>query len=234
MLDTFIQAILSRLAFVWRVFGSPRIAGDEKAVSSVKSAWANKGAARQRTTSITARTRNIIIGASGLVVAALLIWLVMTMFGGDGSDSDLANSEFPTPTPFAGPEFLTEVQALNLALAAAREAGLVSQDFAHIARRIKFGEYAEAIGELDRAERGFLETPPETEIWAFGFAGDVALELDSGEKVEYDNLTIVVDALTGKVYRVEAFYGEYESEARAPVWLRPPTPTPVPRVQPAN
>jgi hypothetical protein len=45
--------------------------------------------------------------------------------------------------------------------------------------------------------------------------------------VKYDNLTVVLDAITGEIYRVEAFYGEYESEARAPVWLRPPTPTPV-------
>lgn len=234
MLDSFRQAILQRLAVVWRVFGSPRIAGDEKAVSSVKSAWANKDLARKRTTSITARIRNIIIGSSGLVAAALLIWIVMSTFGGDGDENELVNGGFPTPTPFARPEFLTEVQALSFAVAAARDAGLVTQNFEHIARRIQFGEYAEAIGELDRAERGLLETPSETEIWAFGFPGDVALELDNGERVEYDNLTIVVDALTGKIYRVEAFYGEYESGARAPVWLRPPTPTPVPRVQPSS
>ena len=234
MLDSFLQAILQRFAFIWRVFGSPRITGDEKAVSSVKSAWANKDAARQKTTSITARTRNIIIGSSGLVAAVLLIWFVMSTFGGDGTDEDSVNGGFPTPTPFAGPEFMTEVQALSLALAAARDTGLVSQSFEHAARRIRFGEYAEAIGELDRAERGFLETPPETEIWAFGFVGDVVLELDNGERVEYDNLTVVIDALTGQIYRVEAFYGEYESEARAPNWLRPPTPTPVPRVKPAS
>jgi len=74
-----------------------------------------------------------------------------------------------------------------------------------------------------------LETPSETEIWAIAFAGDVQLELDNGERVEYDNLTVVLDALTGKIYRAEAFYGEYESEARAPAWLRPPTPIAVPR-----
>ena len=86
----------------------------------------------------------------------------------------------------------------------------------------------QAIGELERAERGLLETPTDTEIWAVAFAGDVELELEGGESVKYDNLTVVLDALTGKVFRVEAFYGEYESQARAPVWLRPPTATPVP------
>ncbi|MCH7982803.1 MAG: hypothetical protein IIC28_02415, partial [Chloroflexi bacterium] len=55
---------------------------------------------------------------------------------------------------------------------------------------------------------------------------NVELKLVDGEIVKYDNLTVILDALTGHVYRVEAFYGEYESEARAPVWLSPPTPTP--------
>jgi len=90
----------------------------------------------------------------------------------------------------------------------------------------------QAIGELERAERGLLETPTDTEIWAVAFAGDVELELDNGEVVKYDNLTVVLDALTGKIFRVEAFYGEYESEARAPVWLRPSTATPVPILTP--
>ena len=52
------------------------------------------------------------------------------------------------------------------------------------------------------------------------------LNLVGGEVVKYNNLTVVLDALTGEVYRIEAFYGEYESEARAPSWLSPPTPTP--------
>ena len=233
MLDQFLQGLSNKLASVWRIFGSPRIAGSAKAASFSKTAWSKKGQVSPRTTSLTARTRNAIIGFGGVAVAILSIWLVMSLFSGDG-DEVITAEGFPTPTPFAGPEFMTEVQALSLALAAARDTGLVSQNFEHAARRIRFGEYAEAIGELDRAERGFLETPPETEIWAFGFVGDVVLELDNGERVEYDNLTVVIDALTGQIYRVEAFYGEYESEARAPNWLRPPTPTPVPRVKPAS
>jgi hypothetical protein len=221
------DAILRKLAAVWRVLGSPRIPGDEKAVASLKSTWSRRRELTRRKTSLTTRTRNMIIGAGGILGAIVLIWLIISLFGG-GDEETAVVEGIPTPTPFAGPEFMTEVQALSLAIAGARDAGLVSENFKHVARRIQFGEYAQAIGELSRAERGLLETPSETEIWAIAFAGDVELELDTGERVEYDNLTVVLDALTGKIYRVEAFYGEYESEARAPVWLRPPTPTPVP------
>ncbi len=227
MLDQFLQALRGKLLAIWRISGSPRIAGSAKAASIGKTAWSKKERVNPRSTSLTARTRNAIIGIGGIVVAILSIWLVMSLLNGE--DDELTTEErFPAPTPFAGPDFMTEVQALSLALSAARDSGLVSQDFEHIGRRIQFGEYATAIGEGNRADRGLLETPPETEIWAFAFAGDVRLELDNGEKVEYDNLTVVVDALTGKIYRIEAFYGDYESEARAPVWLRIPDPTAAP------
>lgn len=237
MVESILRSITDKFAFLWRVLGSPRVAGSEKAVSGVKTAWSNreratKGASR-RTTSLTARTRNLITGVGGLVAAVLLVWIVMSTFSGSAEDVT-ATGRAATPTPFAGPEFMTEVQGLSIALTAARDAGLVSQNFNHLARRIQFGEYAQAIGEADRAKRGLLETPSETEIWAFTFAGDVVLEIGGAERIDYDNLTVVLDALTGKVYRVEAFYGEYESEARAPVWLRPPTPTPEPRVEPSS
>ncbi|MEE8046418.1 MAG: hypothetical protein V3T49_06225 [Dehalococcoidia bacterium] len=227
MLVEFLEVIFIRLKSVWRIFGSPRIAGDEKAAAAVKSAWTDKGRARNVGSDLPPRTRYAILGATGVLIAAVLIWLVLGSFGGGDDDSDVS-SALATPTPFAGPEFMNEVRSLSIALSAARDSGLVSQNFEHVARRITFGEYATAIGEADRAERGLLETPSDTEVWAVAFAGDVQLELDTGDRVKYDNLTVVLDALTGKVYRVEAFFGEYESEARAPVWLRPATPTPVP------
>ena len=234
MLTSFLNAILSRLAFIWRSFGSPRIAGDTRAVDAVRRTWANRGRAAEVGSGLSTRVRNTVIASSGVVIAALVIWLVFMGFGsgdGDGGGSEELEiaSTIPTPTPYDVPLFLTEVAALSSAIGAARESGLVSDDFAHIARRITFGEFAEAIGEGYRAERGLLETTVDTEIWAFAFSGDVELQFGDDEKVNYNNLTVVLDALTGHVYRVEAFYGEYESEARAPVWLRPQTPTPVPR-----
>ena len=216
------------LSAVWRVFGSPRVSGDEKAVASAKAAWAGRGRASEISSRLDKRTRYAVFGASGLLVLVVLIWIVFSVFaGGDDENGSTESASIETPTPFAGPEFLTEVESLELALTAARDSGLVSTDISHISRRLLFGEYEQAIGEADRAERGLLETSPDTEIWAVAFAGDVELELGSGELVKYDNLTVVLDALTGNIFRVEAFYGEYESEARAPAWLRPPTPTPV-------
>jgi hypothetical protein len=59
------------------------------------------------------------------------------------------------------------------------------------------------------------------------FAGEVELILFNGELVKYENLAVVLGAITGEIYRLEAFYGEYESEAPAPAWLRPSPPTTV-------
>jgi hypothetical protein len=41
MLSGIAAEILKFLTAVWRVFGSPRISGDEKAVSGAKAAWMN-------------------------------------------------------------------------------------------------------------------------------------------------------------------------------------------------
>jgi hypothetical protein len=227
MLDNFLKPILAVLASVWRTFGSPRIVGDEKAAKALKTAWEGRGSNGEAGENLGTRTRNAVVASSGVLVAILVIWLLFAMVSSDDEES-ASSVGLATPTPFAGPLYMTEVRSLSLALTAARDNGLVSQDFEHVGRRIQFGEYAAAIGEADRAERGLLETPPETEVWAFAFAGDVQLELSNGEHVDYDNLTVVLDALTGQIYRVEAFFGDYKSEARAPEWLRPPTPTPAP------
>jgi hypothetical protein len=116
--------------------------------------------------------------------------------------------------------YLTEVDAVKLAVAAALEKGLNSEGFAHIARRVTLGEYADAIGEGFRARQGQYEAPANTEVWVVAFSGEVSLEIEGTGPLVYDNLTLVLDALNGQVYRVEAFYGDFESPARAPVWLR--------------
>ena len=237
MLANFLDAVLRRLASLWRILGSPRITGDEKAARAVREAWANRGAETSGPgmggagTATGLLTRNVLVSSitAGVIVIALVLWAVFAVFGSNDSDSDGASGSstgVASPTPFAGPVYLTEVTALGNAVAAARENGLVSDEFSHISRRIQFGEFAQAIGETYRADKGLLATPSDTEVWVFAFAGGVELDIGDGELVSYDNLTVVLDALTGRVYRIEAFYGDYESEARAPAWLAPPTPTP--------
>ena len=80
---------------------------------------------------------------------------------------------------------------------------------------------AAAIGEEFRVEAGLLELPPDAEVWVFGFRGDVALNLPDENPVQYNNLTLVLDALTGEVVRTEAFYGDLDLPTRAPEWLAP-------------
>lgn len=233
MLAKILSAILRRVAFVWRIFGSPRIIGDEKAARAVGSAWAKRaqsassasGKADELGTWIGTRTGKVVVASSGVLVVVLVFWLALAGSGSGDDGTDISSGPV-APTPFAGPVYLTEVVALGSAVAAARENGLISTNFAHISRRIQFGEFAAAIGETYRVEQGGLATSADTEVWAFAFSGDVELKLVSGEIVKYNNLTVILDALTGQIYRIEAFYGDYESETRAPVWLRPPTPTP--------
>ena len=233
----FLDAVSCQPAFLWRSFGSPRIAGDEKATRAERSAWTSSrtetprpgtdetsGGARPRARKVVAA-----MAVGGVLIAVLVLWAVAVGFGssdkvGDGRPG--ASTGAASPTPFTGPVYLTEVVALGNALIAAREKGLVSDEYSHISRRIQFEEFAEAIGETYRVEKGLLATPADTEVWAFAFAGNVELKIGDNEIVKYDNLTVVLDALTGQVYRVEAFYGEYESKARAPAWLRLLTPTP--------
>ena len=222
-----VSAITSRLAFVWRIFGSPRIASDEKIVATVHSFWGNRDRVSKFGRGSSTRVQKTIIASSGVLVSVLVVWLVFAGFGMGGDDDETGTSvATSTPEP-SGPVYLTEIAAVGNAVVAARDNGLVSEEVSHISRRIQFGEFADAIGESYRADKGLLSASPDTEVWAVAFAGEVELILVGGELVKYDNLTVILDAITGEIYRVEAFYGEYESEARAPVWLRPPTPTPV-------
>jgi len=168
-------------------------------VDAAKSLWSKKDQAKSAGTGLPARARNAIIAVGGVVVAIVLVWFVFSLVAGDDDSDEPELATLPTPTPFTGPVYLTEIQAIDHALQAARDNGLESSEFEQIARRITFGEFAEAIGQKDRAERGLLETATETEVWAVAFAGDVELGLSNGESVVYDNLTVILDALTAQV-----------------------------------
>jgi hypothetical protein len=125
MLVQVLHAIVQRLAAVWRVFGSPRIMGDEIAASAVKSAWSDAGRAGGVSAGLSTRTRRAVIASSGVLIAVLIIVALLASRGGGESDESEISTTLATPTPFAGPRYMTEVQSLDIALVAAREAGLV-------------------------------------------------------------------------------------------------------------
>ncbi|MBM3956524.1 MAG: hypothetical protein FJ313_00550 [Gemmatimonadetes bacterium] len=195
--------------------GSPRIWADAWVWARLAQAWAAWRRLAGR------RAGPIAIGAAGIGAVAAIVAVAVIAAGGGPP----AARALPTPTP--GPAYLTEVEALPLAVVALRENGFVGDSFPHIARRVPFRDYAAAIGQAFQAEEGHLELEPQREVWVFAFSGDLLLDLPDGQlPVHFDNLTVVMDALTGDVVRAEAFYGDFESPLRAPVWLRPPTPTP--------
>lgn len=161
----------------------------------------------------------VVVGAI-VVVISIVIALVMT---GEDNTAEVASGVKPTPT--RGPDYLTELDALPLAVDVLKTHGFAGNSFSHIARRVPFRDYASAIGEAFQADEGNLEIPPQREVWVFGFKGEIVLDVSDGTSVPYDNLTVVLDALSGDVIRAEAFYGDFESPLRAPVWLSVPTPT---------
>jgi len=216
-IDRVLGAVGSFVGAAWRMSGSPRIWGDAWTWAQARAAWVGW-------TRIAGRWA--VPGVAGMVaVIALVAIVVPAILSRDPGDEPRVELE-PTATP--EPAYLTEVEALPLAVASLLENGFVGDSSAHIARRIRFGEYAAAIGQSFQAEEGLLEAPSETEVWVFAFKGDVELDVADQPAVRFDNLTVVLDALTGNVLRAETFYGDFESPLRAPVWLRAPTPVPAP------
>ena len=195
--------------------GSPRIWGDVWVWARLTAAYAGWRRIAGRWAAPTA----IAAAATAVLAIAVPVAVLTTR---DGSEL----TPEPTPTPTPGPDYLTEIEALPLAVTSLRENGFAGDAFSHIARRVKFRDYAAAIGQAFAAEEGHMEASPDQEVWVFAFKGVVTLDVPGQPSVTYDNLTVVLDALTGDVLRAEAFYGDFESPLRAPVWLHLPTPTP--------
>ena len=217
VIDRVLQAVWGGLAVAWRMCGSPRLWGDAWAWARLTGAYGGWRSVAGRWAAPAA------LGLAGLVTIGLIATIVVATGGGE---AEPVATEEPTPTP--GPRYMTEIEALPCAVEALRENGFEGESFTHIARRVPFGDYATAIGQRFQAEQGNMEVPVDREVWVFAFKGNVRLELPDQPSVFYDNLTIVLDALTGGVLRAEAFYGDFESPLRAPVWLRIPTPSPEP------
>ena len=216
-IETIIGALARAAAAVWRVCGSPRIWGDAWVWARLTGAYAGWRGIAGRWAAPAA------IAAAAIAVLAITI-PVAVLTTRDGSE----RPPEPTPVPTPGPDYMTEIEALPLAVTSLMDNGFVGDAFSHIARRVQFRDYAAAIGQAYQAEEGHLEAPPGREVWVFAFKGDVMLDIPGQPSVAYDNLTVVLDALTGDVLRAEAFYGDFDSPLRAPVWLRVSTPTPPP------
>ena len=88
------NAITSRLAFVWRVFDAPRIASDEKIVTAVHSIWGNLDRVPKFGRGSSTKVQKAIFASSGVLVSALVIWLVFVGFGlgDDATDAPAENS----------------------------------------------------------------------------------------------------------------------------------------------
>jgi len=110
MLEEFYSRVIGILASIWRSFGSPRIAGAQKAVDAAKSLWSKKDQAKSAGTGLPARARNAIIAVGGVVVAIVLVWFVFSLVAGDDDSDEPELATLPTPTPFTGPVYLTEIK----------------------------------------------------------------------------------------------------------------------------
>lgn len=93
-----------------------------------------------------------------------------------------------------------------------------------IARQINFGEYAELAGERTKAFFGTPDYSPSAVVWVVSMRGDVTAPLLEDEILNFDNLTIVFDAVSGERLQVETFYEDFESNIKIPIFYDPDEP----------
>ena len=58
-------------------------------------------------------------------------------------------------------------------------------------------------------------------MWVVSMRGDVTAPLLEGEVINFDNLTIVLDAISGERLHVEAFFEAFESDVKIPISYDP-------------
>lgn len=173
------------------------------------------------------RAPRVFTGRWAIAASALVLIVAAAVAGAvirtSGAPSEPTTPQPPTPT--AGP--LSEADAYETALSIAFEWGLQGSPAAHIARSLTFGRYAVLAGDSYRARVGTDGLKPDDEVWVVSFLGDVRRRLNTtGEAVEYDNMTVILNAWTGEAVWIEAYFEEYQSPFRVPRWYDGTQPAP--------
>ena len=112
-------------------------------------------------------------------------------------------------------------EARDRAFEEAKTYGIEDPPDIWIARQISFGQYAELAGERTKAFFGTPDYSPSAVVWVVSLRGDVTAPLLEGEVLNFDNLTIVLDAISGERLHVETFFADFESDVKIPISYDP-------------
>ncbi len=116
------------------------------------------------------------------------------------------------------------IEARDRAFEEAKTYGIKAPPEIWIARQISFGEYSELAGERTKAFFGTPDYSPSAVVWVVSMRGDVTAPLLEGEVLNFDNLTVVLDAVSGDRLHVETSYEDFESAVRIPISYDPAGP----------
>lgn len=116
------------------------------------------------------------------------------------------------------------IEARDKAFEEAKTYGIDDPPDIWIARQISFGEYAELAGERTKAFLGTPNYSPSAVVWVVSMRGDVTAPLLEDDILNFDNLTVVFDAVSGERLQVETFFEDFESNIKIPIFYDPDEP----------
>ncbi len=93
-----------------------------------------------------------------------------------------------------------------------------------IARRITFKEYALLGGERTLEFFGTPDVAPGAVVWVVSMKGEIQTQFLDQDPLTFDNITVVLDAVSGSTLQIETFYEDYETGLRIPNSFDPTTP----------
>jgi hypothetical protein len=150
-----------------------------------------------------------------IAVAALGIFILVEAGKSDRRDSADFDSAETT---------LTEQEAVDISLQRTRELGFEEAPSVWLARRISFGEYSTLAGDRSTAFAGTPDVAPSAVTWVVSMRGNWGAPLIDDTTLEFDNLTVVIDAVSGATLQAATFFEEFESDVRIPIFYSPDDP----------
>ncbi|NQW19027.1 MAG: hypothetical protein HQ478_16260 [Chloroflexi bacterium] len=156
------------------------------------------------------------VQAIGVVIAVIAGALILVRAGTtdriDATDFDQADT------------VVTEQRAIEIAFQEAQKLGLVDAPEAWLARRISFGEYSTLAGDQARAFAGTPDISPTAVTWVISMNGEWSTPLLGDSVVNFDNIVVVLDAISGEPLQVATYFEQFESDVRLPRLFDPAEP----------
>ena len=119
---------------------------------------------------------------------------------------------------------ITKAQAIERAFQEAKDLGLADAPTVWIARQISFGDYSILAGDRARAFAGTPDVSPTAIAWVISMNGVWSTVLLGDTEVQFDNIVVVLDAITGEPFQIATYFQDFESDVRLPTFFDPTEP----------